>query len=239
MLLSSRVVSNDNFRHKNTTRFLYNKQLKAKNERSSCNLESSKHVLKEWSVVIGALLSGEQNILFRKGGIKEPVFKPIAKKFLLFPTSFHSEQKLLKSHVEASYPQELKFDPKAVDIIPVEAYAEVTGAWTTTDPSVVESLSSYHITTNAVLESRLKWKKKQPITILELRIFRLNKPISIPRQDSLFGCFSWVDLEDGITLTSKEISWAGTPVIDDATFEKKQKDLRKRLLTSQATEIVF
>jgi hypothetical protein len=47
--------------------------------------------LKEWAPTCAAISTGEQTILLRKGGIKEPTFKPIARDFLLFPTSFHTD----------------------------------------------------------------------------------------------------------------------------------------------------
>lgn len=37
-----------------------------------------------------------EQILLRKGGIREPTFVPAARTFLLFPTSFHTETQLLK-----------------------------------------------------------------------------------------------------------------------------------------------
>ena len=47
--------------------------------------------LKEWAPTCAAIAAGQQTILLRKGGIKEPMFKPIARDFLLFPTSFHTD----------------------------------------------------------------------------------------------------------------------------------------------------
>lgn len=44
-------------------------------------------------------------VLFRKGGIKEPTFRPEAGTFLLFPTAFHTEQQLLKPGVAERYQQ--------------------------------------------------------------------------------------------------------------------------------------
>ncbi len=44
-------------------------------------------------------------MLFRKGGIKEPTFRPEAGTFLLFPTAFHTDQQLLKPGVAERYPQ--------------------------------------------------------------------------------------------------------------------------------------
>jgi hypothetical protein len=47
--------------------------------------------LKEWAPTCAAISTGEQTILLRKGGIKEPTFKPVSRDFLLFPTSFHTD----------------------------------------------------------------------------------------------------------------------------------------------------
>ena len=42
-------------------------------------------------------------ILLRKGGIREPTFQPAAARFLLLPTSFHSEANLLKPYASEKY----------------------------------------------------------------------------------------------------------------------------------------
>jgi hypothetical protein len=44
-------------------------------------------------------------ILLRKGGIREPTFTPKAQRFFMFPTSFHSEQQLLKPGMAEQYQQ--------------------------------------------------------------------------------------------------------------------------------------
>lgn len=44
-------------------------------------------------------------VLFRKGGIREPTFQPKAKRFLLFPTAFHSDAQLLKPGVAEQFHQ--------------------------------------------------------------------------------------------------------------------------------------
>lgn len=43
--------------------------------------------------------------MFRKGGIKEPTFRPEAGTFLLFPTAFHTDQQLLKPGVAERHAQ--------------------------------------------------------------------------------------------------------------------------------------
>ena len=44
-------------------------------------------------------------VLFRKGGIKEPNFKIESTEFMLFPTGFHTDAQLLKAHVGDTYKQ--------------------------------------------------------------------------------------------------------------------------------------
>ncbi|MEK0327406.1 MAG: DUF1802 family protein, partial [Nitrosopumilus sp.] len=56
------------------------------------------YALKEWATIVTALENGEQTVILRKGGILETEsgFKIEAKKFLLFPTFEHQEEKNLK-----------------------------------------------------------------------------------------------------------------------------------------------
>ena len=59
--------------------------------------------LKEWAALVAAIGDGKQTILLRKGGIREGAFKPPSSSFYLFPTSFHSEGRLLKPCAEQAY----------------------------------------------------------------------------------------------------------------------------------------
>lgn len=94
--------------------------------------------LKEWAVTAAALGAGEQTILLRKGGIKEPRFTPEADRFVIFPTSFHTEQQLLKPGAAERYADEMQMEPRQLEVIPIAQYAEVTGCWTTEDERVLK-----------------------------------------------------------------------------------------------------
>ncbi len=59
--------------------------------------------LKEWAALVAAIGDKKQTILLRKGGIREGPFKAPASSFYLFPTSFHSEGRLLKPDAESEY----------------------------------------------------------------------------------------------------------------------------------------
>jgi hypothetical protein len=94
--------------------------------------------LKEWAPVAAALGAGEQTILLRKGGIREPRFTPEAKQFFLFPTSFHTTGQLLKPGVAERYAAEMAMEPKQMAAVPLAQYCEVTGCWTTEDERVLQ-----------------------------------------------------------------------------------------------------
>ncbi|KXZ49323.1 hypothetical protein GPECTOR_22g917 [Gonium pectorale] len=182
--------------------------------------------LKEWAPTVEAIGQGEQTILFRKGGIKEPTFKPEATTFLLFPTAFHTDQQLLKPGVAERYAQALRLDPKAEPVLQLPYVAQVTGAWTTFDPSVLPALHDFHVWTEQFIETRLKWRAKQPITVLELRAWRLRQPLDLATAESMFGCFSWVDLADH---NLSDLMAGAQPVIGDADYAERQRRLRAAL----------
>ncbi|MEW5300660.1 MAG: hypothetical protein WDW36_003574 [Sanguina aurantia] len=193
--------------------------------------------LKEWAVAIAALGSGDQTVLFRKGGIREPCFKPSAREFLLFPTAFHSEHQLLKEGVAERYEEAFALDPRANPTLPLTVHATITGAWTTFDLRVLQILDPLHVHSEAFRETRLKWRGAQPITILELRALRLEPQLVLHLREEHFGCFSWVDLASDLSLPLALES--ATSALDDAAFSQRQHILRELLLQVEVTELHF
>lgn len=192
--------------------------------------------LKEWSVTISALAAGEQTVLFRKGGIREPKFRPQSSEFLLFPTAFHTQADLLKPGVAERYQQELQLEPRQVPVLSLGTFARVTGAWTTLDPSVVSALDALHVCTQAFVDTRLKWRKSQPITVLELRAYTLPRPLQLPTREELWGCFSWVDLAEDLP-PGGEILQGAVPALSDADFAARQAHLRQQLAGLQVEQL--
>ncbi|DBA91080.1 hypothetical protein WJX77_004941 [Trebouxia sp. C0004] len=192
--------------------------------------------LKEWAVTCAALGQGDQTIILRKGGIREPAFRPAASTFLLFPTSFHSNTRLLRPVANVKYQQELAFDQKTATHLTIKHIASLTGCWTTFDPFVLSALSDHHVWTEEFLSTRLKWKPKQPITVMELRCSQLQQPLVTPTQDSYWGCFSWIDVEQGVT---KEQLTTAEAVIDNSDYQGRQQQVRRALgQLDDCTEVV-
>lgn len=76
---------------------------------------------------------------------------------------------------------------------------------------------------------RLRWRRKQPITVLELRCRRLAAPLQLHNYPELWGCFSWVSLPAGEG-TSFETLWAdGVVALTDGDFARQQAACRRAL----------
>ncbi|KAL6764733.1 hypothetical protein V8C86DRAFT_2469085 [Haematococcus lacustris] len=184
--------------------------------------------LKEWAVAIAALANGEQTILVRKGGIREPTFKPPTDQFILFPTSFHSDQELLKPGVGERYTSALALEPKQQSVLELSSWVQVTGAWVSHDERLLDSLEDQHIWSRAFLEARLQWRAKQPLTLLELRTWNFAQPLQLQVRPEFFGCFSFLDLGPG--LADGALAQPGAlPALNDWEFAERQAALRQRL----------
>lgn len=48
-----------------------------------------------------------------------------------------------------------------------------------------------HIGTPEFFQARTKWRPGKPLTVLELRAWRLAQPLQVAPCPEFFGCFSW------------------------------------------------
>ena len=185
--------------------------------------------LKEWAAVVAALKSGEQTVLFRKGGLrdgggKSKGFKLKSGRFALFPTNYHPPNKDAADVLARPEASRRAPDMRRGESVPLRVAGEVTGAWTTYDPCVLDALGAHHVWSRETLASRLNWKPEAPIAIVEVRAFIVDDDdvVSLPPDVDLYGgCASWVDLPEPVAL--------GTPALSDAAFEARAEALRNAL----------
>ena len=127
----------------------------------------------------------------------------------LYPTYEHQKPHLLKpeyaSHV-TSVPS--GWHPEQVDI---QAWAEITHVWQISEASTVEALFPLHIWNHDFVADRLKWKPRDPLSVLLLRVYRLAQPQMIPYQPAYGGCKSWIELQ---SISAEAVS----PVVTDADY---------------------
>lgn len=70
-------------------------------------------------------LLAQAQVLLRRGGIREGAFKCGDAKFLLFPTGYHTDPELCKPGTATPYVQNLNWDPKHAEHVPIHGMAEV------------------------------------------------------------------------------------------------------------------
>ena len=173
--------------------------------------------LKEWAAIVHALLEGEQVIDVRKGGLREDgrhFDVTAAPRCWLYPTAEHQKRRA----AEARLPRTGSISPTASPVgepITIAGWADIVDVATITEPEHLDAIASKLIWTDDYAESRLKWKKRDPLWVLVLRAHRLDEPITVPWDEAYGGCTSWVDL-------------GGLPA-DPATAAVAPRALRRRV----------
>jgi hypothetical protein len=178
------------------------------------------HALKEWAVAVDALEQGKTIVLLRKGGIHEQNgrFKVAHDRTLLYPTYEHQQPLLLKpDYASQVAPVASGWHPETVR---VGSWAEITNILPVSEQLVVEALLPFHIWNEQFISDRLKWKPRQPLYILLLRVYKLTTAQIIPYRSEYGGCKSWIDLVEPISLADT------VPVLNDAAYTQMVAEIR-------------
>ena len=186
--------------------------------------------LKEWAITCRALAEGDQILLLRKGGIHEDSkdFRVIHPEFLLYPTYEHQREDLLKSARQPALQRLLSDTPKS-DSITFSHWARAEEIIEVEEQERVDDLSPWHIWTDEYAQSRLRWKPMLPLSILLLRVYRMERPVTVPYIREYGGCTSWVDILPRVDLGRLE------PVLDDAEFQRRVDAIKGSLGLAVAT----
>jgi hypothetical protein len=181
---------------------------------------------KEWAVIVHALLEGEQVLDVRKGGLYEDGrrFGVKSRRVWLYPTAEHQRPELLKPAYRSAI--ELATGSPVGEPIRIDGWADIVGVATITEPEQLEALDSKFIWTQEYAESRLQWKKRQPLWLLAMRVRRLLEPLEVPWREEYGGCTSWVDL-DGLPADPATLS--SELALSDVAFEGRLKGVTDSL----------
>jgi len=177
--------------------------------------------LKEWAVAIEALTRGETILLLRKGGIREVGgrFRVEHSRVWLYPTYEHQQPHLLKpSYANLVQPVASGWHPQTVAI---QAFAEITDILQVTDPAIVTALLPFHVWNEAFVSDRLRWKAREPLYLLLLRVWRLNAPQQIAYRSEYGGCKSWIELTEPIS------TQGAVAVLGDRAYDEQVANVRK------------
>ncbi|MCU6710398.1 DUF1802 family protein [Paenibacillus sp. J5C_2022] len=188
-------------------------------------IQSEAVALKEWAVSVKALLEGELIMIMRKGGIAEETrdFRLMDNRFYLMPAYEHQKEHLLKSPYRNKLAATLTEWSPDWETVRLQGYAEVVDDIEIFDGDTLDKLRECHIWEDAFAEERLRWKRKNPLHLLILRVYRLQDTIEIPMRPAYNGCKSWVKLEDDVP--KRELA----PVLTDEQFTRMREKLMAAL----------
>jgi hypothetical protein len=180
--------------------------------------------LKEWAVTVEAMAKGDQVLLLRKGGIHEDGkdFRVIHREFLFYPTYLHQKEDLLQPAYQPVL-RKLLEQPQDNDRITFSYWARAEELLEISEQEKVDNLESHHIWTTAYAQSKLHWKPMLPMSVLFLRIYKLEQPATVPYLPEYGGCTSWVEVLSDVNLGRME------PVLNDAEFQRRCDDIKRSL----------
>lgn len=174
----------------------------------------AEHALKEWNAVIAAMLAGEQVVMLRKGGIGEKRFDVPHSRFFLLPTHLHQKPELLTAAARDAYAAQLQVrdEPDHNDLT---AWCEVHAVHEVTERAQLDALEGFHVLGSDYAESRLKWRPKQPLMAVVVRVHRVDPAIALAMTADMGGCVSWITLPDAV------VAPPPAPVLDDDAFARQ------------------
>ena len=180
--------------------------------------------LKEWAVTVHSLSQGQQILLLRKGGIHEEGkdFRVIHSEFLLYPTYEHQREDLLKPEHQSTLSQLLSELPRS-ETITFTHWAKTEEIIEVSDQEKVDELSPHHIWANEYAQSRLHWKPMLPLSIMLLRVYKIEQPVKVPFIPEYGGCTSWVEVIPTINLGNMK------PVLTDQEFRRQVDEIKGSL----------
>jgi len=180
--------------------------------------------LKEWAVTVDAMAKGDQVLLLRKGGIHEDGkdFRVIHREFLFYPTYLHQKEDLLQPAYQPAL-RKLLEQPQDNDRITFSYWARAEELLEISEQEKVDNLESHHIWTTAYAQSKLHWKPMLPMSVLFLRIYKLEQPATVPYLPEYGGCTSWVEVLSDVNLGRME------PVLNGAEFQRRCDDIKRSL----------
>ncbi|NEW07817.1 DUF1802 family protein [Paenibacillus sp. SYP-B3998] len=182
--------------------------------------------LKEWASAVEALANGTQLFIMRKGGIVEETrdFQVESDAFFLYPTYEHQRKELLKESYQGFIDDSLTGWKPENPNVTLSVYAQLVEDIEISDQEHLNKLYPFHIWTENFAEERLKWKRKNPLHIMLLRVYKLNNPVDVTIEQAYLGCKSWIEIQADLPNDR-----AMTPVLSDEQFAAQVAKIKKSL----------
>ncbi len=180
--------------------------------------------LKEWSIVVEALASGEQLLLVRKGGIRDPqgAFALGHREFLLYPTREHQREENIRPEFRERFREHFRATTNPAQIA-FHVYAGAAFSKEIRDPTALPDLEKYHVWTPGFFRDRLQYRPQASAWIMVVRAYRLKQLALMPVLPEYAGCKSWVSLKEPVSLEGAE------PVLDNRRFRAALEEISSKL----------
>ena len=141
-----------------------------------------------------------------------------ATRLWLYPTAEHQKAELLKEPYRHWI--DLASASPVGESIRLDGWADVDHAAEITEPEQLDALASKLIWMPEYAQSRLQWKRRDPLWVIVLRVHRLLEPVTVPWREAYGGCTSWVELEG---LPDDPASLPSELALSDVAFEGRLK----------------
>ncbi|UKS24400.1 DUF1802 family protein [Paenibacillus sp. HWE-109] len=184
--------------------------------------------LKEWASAVQALENGQQIFIMRKGGIVEETrdFQVESNDFFLYPTYEHQRRELLKEMYRGVIDETLAGWSADDAQVKISTFATMVEDIEISDQEQLNKLFPFHIWTENFTEERLKWKRKNPLHIMLLRVYKLEQSLEIPIEQAYLGCKSWIEIPADVM---GNVSM--TPILSDEEFVRQVAEIKRALLS--------
>lgn len=188
--------------------------------------------LKEWASTVKALEDGKQILIMRKGGIIEETrdFQIVSPSFYLFPTFEHQKPHLLKEENRSLIVETMEGWSPDTTSVTITCFAEMVEDIEVFDEAQLNKLAPFHIGSEQFAEERLKWKKKNPLHVMLLRVYRLENPLQVFIDPAYLGCKSWVQLRENIQEASR------LPVLSEDEFQSRVQAIKAAIFDDRPVE---
>jgi hypothetical protein len=184
--------------------------------------------LKEWAVTCRALEEGRQIVLLRKGGIldEDGVFQLEHTAFWLQPTYEHQDERLVKPGHRDLFTavRETRAQGENKKFILLQLFAVVERVFSLTLDDEDRLRNAPHIWSDAYLDIRYDYKPQHPLLCVAMRVYAREEVHMVPGRPEFFGCRSWIALETPLDCAGAR------PVLDDATFAERLRELEQVLV---------
>ena len=181
------------------------------------------HALKEWAVVVEALIAGDTIVLLRKGGIRDRKgkFTVDHDRVLLYPTYEHQKAQWLKP----AYVDRIQSIPPVADSTQfvLKAWAQITHLFEVSELAQVQALQPFHIWNQQFVQERCQWQPQQPLSVLLLRTYQMPAIVHMPIHASYGGCRSWIEVLEAIPLSTDQ------SVLSDAVYARQVQAIEEVL----------